>query len=81
MDSSVGDFRELHKRAMQLRIPCMTSLDTASAYADIIAARYDQRNTRLIDINAGTPGERDLSRARSHKAGSEPCSIFCSRRR
>ncbi len=53
MDSSVGDFRELHKRAMQLRIPCMTSLDTASAYADIIAARYDQRNTRLVDINAG----------------------------
>ena len=53
MDVSVGDFRQLHKRAMQLRIPCMTSLDTAMAYADIVAARYDQRNTRLVDINAG----------------------------
>ena len=50
MDVSVGDFRQLHKRAMQLRIPCMTSLDTAMAYADIIAARYDQSNTRLVDI-------------------------------
>ena len=53
MDSSVGDFRQLHKRAMQLRIPCMTSLDTAMAFADILAARYDQSNTRLVDINAG----------------------------
>jgi carbamoyl-phosphate synthase large subunit len=53
MDSSVGAFRALHQRAMQLRSPCMPSLDTASAYADIIAARYDQRNTRLVDINAG----------------------------
>ena len=52
MDVSVGDFRQLHKRAMQLRIPCMTSLDTAMAYADIIAARYDQSNTRLVDINS-----------------------------
>ena len=52
MDSSVGDFRQLHKRAMQLRIPIMTSLDTASALADIIAARYDQTNTHLVNINA-----------------------------
>lgn len=53
LDVSVGDFRQLHKRAMQLRIPCMTSLDTAMAFADIIAARYDQSNTKLVDINAG----------------------------
>ena len=53
MDDSIGDFRQLHKRTMQLRIPCMTSLDTAMAYADIIAAHYDQGNTRLVDINAG----------------------------
>jgi carbamoyl-phosphate synthase large subunit len=44
--------------------PCMTSLDTASAFADIIAARYDQRNTRSSTSTRDT-GERDLSRARS----------------
>ena len=57
MDVSVGDFRQLHKRAMQLRIPCMTSLDTAMAYADIVAARYNQSNTRLVDINSGRSGQ------------------------
>ena len=51
MDSSVGDFRLLYRKAMEHHIPCMTSLDTASALADIVAARYDQKNTRLVDIN------------------------------
>ena len=51
MDSSVGDFRRLHRRAMDLRIPCMTSIDTATALADVIAAHYSQANTFLVDIN------------------------------
>lgn len=29
----------------------MTSLDTANALADIIASRYNQMNTELVDIN------------------------------
>ncbi len=51
MDSSVGDFRKLHHRAMNLRISCMTSIDTAMALADVISACYTLRNTCLIDIN------------------------------
>ena len=51
MDSSVGDFRVLYRKAMDLQIPCMTSIDTALALADIIAAYYSQSTTRLIDIN------------------------------
>ncbi|MBO4693158.1 MAG: carbamoyl-phosphate synthase large subunit [Clostridia bacterium] len=51
MDSSVGDFRLLHRKAMNLKIPCMTSIDTALALADVIAADYSQEKTRLIDIN------------------------------
>ena len=51
MDSSVGDFRALYKKALMLRIPCMTSIDTAMALADIIGARYNQLNTHLVDIN------------------------------
>ena len=50
-DSSVGDFRQLYRKAMEHHIPCMTSLDTASALADIISARYNQHNTQLVDIN------------------------------
>ncbi len=51
MDSSVGDFRMLHRRAMNLRIPCMTSIDTALSLADVVSASYDQSNTYLVDIN------------------------------
>lgn len=52
MDSSVGDFRLLHRKAMNLRIPCMTSIDTALALADVISAHYTQNNTYLVNINA-----------------------------
>ena len=52
MDSSVGDFRLLHRKAMNMKIPCMTSLDTAMALADVVSACYTQENTYLIDINS-----------------------------
>ena len=45
MDSTVDDYIALHRRALQLSIPCLTSLDTANALADIIASRYNQQNT------------------------------------
>lgn len=51
IDSSVGDFRNLHRKAMNLGIPCMTSIDTALALADVVSAHYNQSNTRLVDIN------------------------------
>ena len=51
MDVSVGDFRIFNRKAMEKSIPCMTSLDTASALVDIIASRYDQSSTRLSDTH------------------------------
>ena len=51
-DATMGDYIALHRRAMQLGIPCLTSLDTARALADILASRYSQSNTELVDINA-----------------------------
>ncbi len=49
--STYDHFRALHRRAMQLSIPCLTSLDTANALADIMASRFTQDNTELVDIN------------------------------
>ena len=51
MDSTVEDYIALHRRALQLSIPCLTSLDTANALADIAAARYNQQNTELVDMS------------------------------
>ena len=49
-DGTMGDYIALHRRAMQLGIPCLTSLDTANALADSIAGRYHQNNTELVDL-------------------------------
>ncbi|MBQ7202425.1 MAG: carbamoyl-phosphate synthase large subunit [Eubacterium sp.] len=48
---SIKDYINLHNRANQLGIVTLTSLDTANALADIIASRYNENNTELVDIN------------------------------
>ena len=48
--SYIEDFIRLTRRTLQLGIPCLTSLDTARALADIISSRYSQWNTELVDI-------------------------------
>lgn len=48
---SIADYIRLHNRANQLGIATITSLDTANAVADIIASRYNEKNTELVDIN------------------------------
>ncbi len=50
-DATIGEYRLLHKRALELSITCVTSLDTANVLADIITGRYNQGNTELVDIN------------------------------
>ena len=46
----IRDFIHLNHRCIQLGIPCLTSLDTANALTDILASRYNQGNTELVDI-------------------------------
>ncbi len=46
----IRDFIHLNHRCVQLGIPCLTSLDTANALTDILASRYNQQNTELVDI-------------------------------
>jgi carbamoyl-phosphate synthase large subunit len=46
----IRDFIRLNHRCVQLGIPCLTSLDTANALTDILASRYNQSNTELVDI-------------------------------
>ncbi|MBO4354548.1 MAG: carbamoyl-phosphate synthase large subunit [Clostridia bacterium] len=49
-DATVGDYTVLHRRAMQLGIPCLTSTDTANALARMIESKYTLYNTELVDI-------------------------------
>lgn len=49
-ETYISDFISLTRRALQLSIPCLTSLDTANALADMLASRYSEYNTELVDI-------------------------------
>ena len=51
MDETLDDYIALHRKALNLGIPCLTSLDTANALADTIASRFNEENTELVDIN------------------------------
>lgn len=59
-DSTIEEFILLNRRAIQLSIACLTSLDTANAMADIIASRYNIYNTELVDINDMRSNRRKL---------------------
>lgn len=48
---SITNYISLHHHAILLGITVLTSLDTTNALADVIAGRYNQFNTELIDIN------------------------------
>ncbi len=71
MDSTVDDYIALHRRALQLSIPCLTSLDTANALADITAARYNQQNTELVDINHMRENRKSLKFSKMQATGDD----------
>ena len=51
------DSVKIRRKACMLRIPCLTSLDTAHAIADSLLSQYSEMNTEIIDIN-NLRGER-----------------------
>ena len=70
-NSTMGDYTALHRRAMQLSIPCLTSLDTANALAEIIASRFNFENTELVDINAMRAWRQQIHFAKMHSCGND----------
>ncbi len=48
---SIADYIELHHHAVLLGVTVLTSLDTANALCDIIASKFTEYNTELVDIN------------------------------
>ena len=45
------DSVKIRRKAIERNVPCLTSLDTASALADSIKSRYSDMSTELVDIN------------------------------
>lgn len=70
-DATVGDYKALHQKAMHLGVPCLTSLDTANALADIIESRFTLSNTELVDINDMRPWRQRIHFAKMHSCGND----------
>ena len=62
------DSVKIRRRACALQIPCMTSIDTANALADSLMSRYNEHNTRLVEIN-----HMDQEKTRLHFVKMQSC--------
>ena len=71
LDATLGDYTLLHQKAMLLKIPCLTSLDTANALADIIESRFNAQNTELVDINNMRKLRSKIPFAKMHSCGND----------
>lgn len=70
-DARVGNYTILHRRAMQLGIPCLTSLDTANALSEIIESGFTLQNTELVDINDMRAWRQKIPFAKMHSCGND----------
>ena len=61
----------LRRRAISLRIPCLTALDTASAMADTLLSQYTQSNTELVDLNAMRKGHISIRFSKMQICGND----------
>ena len=70
-DASLGDYTAVHKRAMQLGVPCLTSVDTARALVNMIASGFTAGNTELVDINHMRASHRNIRFTKLNSCGDD----------
>jgi carbamoyl-phosphate synthase large subunit len=68
---SITNYISLHHHAILLGITVLTSLDTTNALADVIAGRYNQFNTELVDINHLRKEKLKLNFCKMHSCGND----------
>ncbi len=77
LDDTIQDYIALHRKALSLGIPCLTSLDTAGALADILLSRYTERNTELVDLNRMRTGRQTLRFVKMQASGNDYILVDC----
>ncbi|MBO5046144.1 MAG: carbamoyl-phosphate synthase large subunit [Clostridia bacterium] len=68
---SIADYIELHHHAILLGITVLTSLDTANALCDIIASKFTEYNTELVDINNLRDKKMELDFVKMQSCGND----------
>ncbi len=67
----IDEYIHIHRRAIQLSIACLTSLDTANTLADIILSRFNQHNTELVDICNLRTAKQTMKFVKMHGSGDD----------
>ena len=68
---TIKKFKKLHIKAMQLGIPCLTSLDTANALANMLISHYSLENTELVDLNDMRMWRTKIKFTKMHSCGND----------
>ena len=68
---SINDYIELHHHAILLGITVLTSLDTANALCDIMASKFTEYNTELVDINHLRTKKTELAFTKMQSCGND----------
>lgn len=68
---SIADYIELHHHAILLGVTVLTSLDTANALCDIIASKFTEYNTELVDINRLRKKKLELNFVKMQSCGND----------
>ncbi len=73
----VDDDVKIRRRACNLGIPSLTSLDTANALADSLLSRHSEKNTELVDINNMRTERVNLDFSKMQSGGNDYVFINC----
>ena len=68
---------KIRLKACQLGIPCLTSIDTANAFADSLLSNYSEMNTELVDINHLRNERMKLKFTKMHGCGNDYIYFNC----
>ncbi len=71
------DSVKIRRKAIERNVPCLTSLDTASALADSIKSRYSDLSTELVDINSLRTEKTVLNFTKMHGTGNDYIYFNC----
>ncbi len=71
------DSVKIRRKAVELAIPCLTSIDTANALANALRSRYTQNSTELVDINHMRTERRSLHFTKMQGCGNDYIYFNC----
>ena len=71
------DSVKIRRKASLLRIPCLTSLDTANALAESLMSIYSERNTELVELNHMRSKKKELKFTKMHGCGNDYIYFEC----